>query len=352
MVLSTYKATTSSDDAVAISSQIDLINPKDLLAEALSPVRPQMTELESRIKSYLPLNSSSAEAVVKHVFQSGGKRIRPALYFFCADLMNYRGEYLYPIAAVCEYVHTASLLHDDVVDNSTLRRNKPTASSIWGDQASVLVGDLIYSRASELMAQTGSLQIVETFARAIRLMSEGELLQLENTFRFDASEADYFKVLRMKTAALISAACQSPAFLAEGDASPSAISLGTFGESLGLAFQLIDDALDYLGDGDVFGKPTQSDLLEGKLTMPVILLRERATNAERRELETILSGRVTPTEVSRVSEMIAHYQTGESTVEMAGRYTDDAINALSVFNESEARVRLETIAKRLVWRFS
>ena len=134
----------------------------------------------------MPTQTDSAKRVLNHVLGTGGKRIRPALYFMSCRLLGYRGDHYFPIGAVTELVHTASLLHDDVVDNSTVRRNKPTANSVYGDETSVLVGDLIYSTASEIMAATGNMEIVKTFARAIRLMSDGELLQLENVFNPNA----------------------------------------------------------------------------------------------------------------------------------------------------------------------
>lgn len=325
---------------------------QQLLACALEPVAPDLEALQECIISYIPAQTETTAGVLHHIFSSGGKRIRPALYFFCCRMLGYRGDHLFPIAAVCEYIHTASLLHDDVVDNSSLRRNKPTANTIWGDQASVLVGDLIYSRASEMMAATGSLDIVTTFARAIRLMSEGELIQLEEVFSLPISVDRYFQILDKKTAVLIGASCKAAGILAKAD-STQLNALETFGSSLGIAFQLVDDALDYLGSRELFGKPTLSDLREGKVTLPVILLRELASKQEITVLERILSkSEIESRDVEMVAGMVEEYNTANLTIDRAARYTDRAISALEKFPSSSERDDLENIAKCLVWRFN
>jgi octaprenyl-diphosphate synthase len=325
---------------------------KRMLAESLEPVEARLRILDGHLPHYIPTESQTSKDVLAHVFQSGGKRIRPALYFFCCDLLDYKAEHLYPIAAVCEYVHTASLLHDDVVDSSTLRRNKPTANSIWGDQASVLVGDLIYSRASEMMAATGSLDIVKSFARAIRIMSEGELLQLEAAFNPDASEETYMKVVYCKTAALIATSCKAAAILA-GIGNAAEDKLYQFGKNLGLAFQLIDDALDYIGNREFFGKPTLSDLKEGKVSLPVILLAKLANDDDRATLRAIINKKqILDEDVAVVAKLVETYDTAELTIERANAFTDQAISCLDGFPDSVYKDRLISVAKRLVGRFN
>jgi len=326
---------------------------RSLVSDAVKPVSKELECLEPKLMEYSHCPEGTSRDILEHVFYAGGKRIRPALYFFCARLCHYQGDHLYPVAAVCEYVHTASLLHDDVVDNSSLRRNKPTSNSIWGDQASVLVGDLIYSRASELMALTGSLEIVETFASAIRLMSAGELLQLEQNFTItDASEQAYFRILTAKTAKLISASCKAPAILA-GASRETVDALDTFGSSLGLAFQLVDDALDYLGEDGVVGKSTLADFREGKMTYPVLLLNSLATDNELEEMAAAMNQRPISEEgVRLVAGLVEKYQTAEKTIELAHKYTDDAVCALGIFPESPAKDSLERIAYSLVGRIN
>jgi octaprenyl-diphosphate synthase len=325
---------------------------KALIDDALAPVSDDLRTLNDRIVDFIPTETDSARRVLTHVFDGGGKRIRPALYFLCCRLLGYRGDHYYSIGAVAELVHTASLLHDDVVDDSTLRRNKPTANSIYGDETSVLVGDLIYSTASEMMAATGNMEIVKTFARAIRLMSDGELMQLENVFSARVAESTYLRILECKTAVLIGAACKSAALLA-GSPADAIQRLECFGHSVGMAFQLIDDALDYTGAAEVVGKATLSDLPEGKVTMPVILLKERATPVELRRLDAILGSELIDASlVGEVARLVDKYDTAEATVERAHRYTHEAMTALHSFPASAQRDDLENLANKLLFRFN
>jgi octaprenyl-diphosphate synthase len=322
------------------------------LERALAPVQDDIHQLNSNLSGYLPSESRTSKAIVDHVFASGGKRIRPALYFFVSRMLGYRGPHLYPIAAVAEFVHAASLLHDDVIDNSTLRRNKPTANSIWGDQAAVLTGDLIYARASEMMAETGSLEIVSEFARAIRLMSEGELIQLENVFNANVPVSVYLKILDCKTAVLIAAACRSAGVLGGADLKQRD-ALSKFGQRVGVAFQLIDDALDYLNSREKSGKPTLADLREGKVTMPVIMLRDLISSEERRRFEVALATEVVPgDEIEWIASLVERHGTAVKTIEMATRWTLEAVDCLSVFSDSVARRDLEALAMKLVRRFN
>jgi octaprenyl-diphosphate synthase len=339
-------ALTTPTSLAAAPSQI----AKALLDDALAPVAADLLELNAKLSGYLPSESKSARAVIDHVFGSGGKRIRPALYFMCCRLFDYRGPHRLPIAAVAEFVHTASLLHDDVVDNSTLRRNKPTANTIWGDETSVLVGDLIYSTASELMAATGVMEIVRTFARAIRMMSDGELLQLENLYNPRMPVEAYLRILECKTAALIEAACKSAGLLA-GASETHIEALARFGGCVGLAFQLIDDALDYTGSAEIVGKSTLSDLVEGKVTMPVILLRGKVTDAEDALLRRIIAvdGGAEGVGIDRagvqvVAELVDRYDTVMATIETAHGYTHQAMQCLARLPASPQRDDLETLA--------
>ncbi len=324
----------------------------DLVGEALRPVADEIRQLNVLLPCYLPTETPTSNAIARHVFASGGKRIRPALYFFASRLTGNQGPHLYPIAAVCEYVHTASLLHDDVVDNSTLRRNKPTPNAIWGDEAAVLVGDLIYARASEMMAETGSLEIVKGFANAIRRMSEGELLQLEHIFDADAPVENYLRIVECKTAVLVSMACRAAGILANAS-SEQCQALATFGHAVGMAFQLVDDALDFLTSSENFGKPTMTDLKDGKVTLPVLLLREHLGETDALRLRQIFKdGVLTSDEREWVHTLVEQFGTAVATLSRAGDYTQRAKDALAVFPAGAARTDLETLADRLVWRDS
>jgi octaprenyl-diphosphate synthase len=326
------------------------LNPHTRLADALKPVADNLEELNSRIAPLTGAQTSTAKDVVNHVLAAGGKRVRPALYFLAARLVNYSGEHLYNMAAVCEFVHTASLLHDDVIDNSTLRRNKPTSNAIWGDECSVLTGDLIYARASEMMAATGSLEIVSMFAKSIRLMSEGELLQLEHLYNPNMTDVDIFTIIEHKTATLLASACRAAAVL--GNRSESECSaLEKFGSSVGYAFQLLDDSLDFAGTPEIFGKKTLSDLPEGKVTLPVVLLRSQASSDEWSKVEKIIRKiEISAKDMQYVQSLVDQYDTAGQTLELASQYTVNAIDALQVFPPSKPREELEMLANSLLLR--
>ena len=321
-----------------------------LLETAFAPVSHDLDELSHRLPSYLPVHSASARLISEHLFGAGGKRIRPALLMMCARLFEKPSEHYFPMAAVCEFVHTASLLHDDVVDNSTLRRNRPTANSVWGDESAVLVGDLIYARASELMADTGKLAIVRSFAEAIRLMSEGELLQLENIFDAALSEDRYLDVVFKKTAVLIAAACQASAILA--DAPQTQIeALAVYGTSVGMTFQIVDDCLDYVNASDKLGKPVLADLSQGKVTLPLIHLLRDASESEKEFLgELFKKTSHTPEENQRVQDLMMKHGSVDSALKLAQSYSTKAQGALGIFPVSQARQDLEAIVGYLMLR--
>ena len=336
------------------SSSLEVNSNKEdslLLSQALLPVLEDLQQLKPLLKNYLSAKTESSRKILQHVFASEGKLVRPAMFFLVSRMLSYRGKHLMPIAAVCEYVHTASLLHDDVVDSSKLRRNKPTSNSIWGDESAVLVGDLIYSTASELMANTGYLELVKIFAASIKKMSEGELLQLEHIFSLDISKETYFTVLGGKTAVLMGAACRAAGILAEAPESQKN-ALENFGYSLGIAFQLIDDALDYRSKQTVFGKEIYADLSEGKVTLPLILLQEQAKPNEIEALQQIFAkDHIGNSDVQYVATLVKKYNTSEQVLDIARSYTQKALGLLTeFFPPSDERSHLENLAKSLVYR--
>ncbi len=241
-------------------------------------IEDDIKELENKFVDYLRTPNKPTNQILEHIFSSPGKRIRPALFLLCSQIVNYNGEFKFPIAAVCEYIHTASLLHDDVIDNSSLRRNKPTVNSVWGDETAVLAGDLIYSTACRLMVKTRNLELIDCFAECIRFMSESELFQLELLWKTNVTCEQYEKVIHGKTAYLFEASCKTPAFLqmdqvdecSKNTLLKISFLLTEFGKNLGFAFQIADDCLDYDGKEFEVGKPVANDLLEGKITLPLI----------------------------------------------------------------------------------
>jgi octaprenyl-diphosphate synthase len=218
--------------------------------------------------------------LASHLIAAGGKRIRPLLTLGAAKLCGYRGDKHVLLATCVEFIHTATLLHDDVVDESERRRGNTTANVLWGNQASVLVGDFLFSRAFQLMVETGSLEVLRILANASAVIAEGEVLQLMTANDMNSTEADYLKVIESKTAALFAAACRVGGVIAERPAE-DVQALDDYGRYLGIAFQLVDDALDYASDGAILGKNTGDDFREGKVTLPVTLAFSRGSEAER-----------------------------------------------------------------------
>ncbi|MBV8978708.1 MAG: polyprenyl synthetase family protein [Alphaproteobacteria bacterium] len=219
--------------------------------------------------------------LARHLIDSGGKRLRPLLTLASALLGGYRGSGHVRLAAAVEFIHTATLLHDDVVDESSLRRGKVSANIVWGNKPSVLVGDFLFSRAFQLMVETGNLRVLDILSNASAVIAEGEVLQLKSAHNLSVSEDDYLKVISAKTAALFAAAAEAGAVIAEQTPARIAAMRG-FGYNLGIAFQLVDDALDYSGRQALMGKSVGDDFREAKVTLPVILAHARSDEAARK----------------------------------------------------------------------
>jgi octaprenyl-diphosphate synthase len=223
----------------------------------------------------------------EHVISSGGKRMRPALVILAAELCGYSGPRSVQLGAALELVHSATLLHDDVVDLSNLRRGRASANAIWGNRRAILAGDFFYARACTMIVEDGDLGVLKIFADTIRLMAEGELLQLERSFDSDIGEAHYYKVIERKSAKLLSAACEIGSLIARVTQGEQR-RVAEFGNELGLAFQLRDDALDYEAPEADLGKPRFADLREGKVTFPLLITLKRSTSAERDAIGSVL----------------------------------------------------------------
>ncbi len=239
--------------------------------------------IAQRLDSGVPLVGS----VSQYIISAGGKRLRPALLLLCCGALGYQGEQRYNLAAVVEFIHTATLLHDDVVDDSALRRGHATANAKFGNPASVLVGDFLYSRAFQMMVEAQSMRIMQVLADATNVIAEGEVLQLMNMHNAALDEAGYLQVIRSKTAKLFEAGARVGAILS-GANSIQEEACAEFGQALGTAFQVIDDVLDYTGDAAVMGKNLGDDLREGKTTLPLIAAMQRGTTAERLAIQTAI----------------------------------------------------------------
>ena len=239
------------------------------LTETLSPVSDDLQRVDEVIRRRLESDVALIRQIAEYIVRAGGKRLRPALLLLSAGASGYRGEARFELAAVIEFIHTATLLHDDVVDESPMRRGRRTANAVFGNAASVLVGDFLYSRAFQMMVAAGDMPIMRVLADATNTIAEGEVLQLMNCRDPEVGEARYLDVVRRKTAKLFEAAARLGGMLG-GVPSPVERGLADYGMHLGTAFQLIDDVLDYSGDAETIGKSLGDDLAEGKPTLPLI----------------------------------------------------------------------------------
>ena len=279
-----------------------------------------------------------------HLVAGGGKRLRPMLTLGCAALLEYGGARHHKLAAAVEFIHTATLLHDDVVDASGLRRGKATANRLWGNPASVLVGDFLFSRSFELMVEDGSLKVLKILSSAAAIIAEGEVAQLTAQRNVETSEDRYLEIITAKTAALFAAACQIAAIVAERDASVEA-ALAAYGRNLGIAFQLVDDAIDYVSDADTMGKDAGDDFRDGKITLPVILAYARGDEVERVFWRDAMSGRAAgDSELVQALTLLSANRAVEDTLARARLYGARAIDAIAGFPGGLAKTALiETV---------
>ncbi len=289
-------------------------------------------------------------ALADHIIVAGGKRLRPLLTVAAARLTGSRDDAGLKLAAAVEFIHTATLLHDDVVDGSGLRRGKVAAHLIWGAPSSVLVGDFLFARAFELMVETGSMKAMEILARAARIIAEGEVLQLSRAHDVNLSQETYLEIISAKTAELFAAAAEAGAVSAGGSAAQSA-ALRAYGLNLGLAFQLSDDALDYGGTTETLGKNAGDDFREGKATLPLLFAIAR-TGAREREFWERVIGRQEQVEgdFRRARDLIVSVGALEAALDMAAGYADAAKRALDIFPASPLRDGLEALADFAVSR--
>ena len=278
--------------------------------------------IRHRLQSEVPLVSQVSEYLVA----AGGKRLRPALLLLMCGALGFNGSHRLNLAAVVEFIHTATLLHDDVVDDSTLRRGRATANAAFGNPASVLVGDFLYSRAFQMMVEVGDMRVMQTLSEATNVIAEGEVLQLMNMHDASLSEDSYLRVIRSKTAKLFEASARLAALLAQ---SPPALenACAEYGQALGTAFQVIDDLLDYNGDAVLMGKNLGDDLREGKATLPLIIAMQRAAPAER----AIIAGAIqtgSTTEMPQIMAIVKATGALRATEEAAASEARRALGAL------------------------
>ena len=275
-----------------------------------------------------------------HLIAGGGKRMRPMLTLASAALVGYSGTRHHKLAAAVEFIHTATLLHDDVVDGSGLRRGRRTANLIWGNPASVLVGDFLFSRAFELMVEDGSLKVLNILSRASAVIAEGEVEQLTAQRRLDTGEDQYLSIIGAKTAALFAAACRiSPVVAEVGE--EAEVALDSYGRNLGIAFQLTDDVIDYASDAETMGKGVGDDFRDGKMTLPLILAYARGSAEDRRFLEHAIAGdEPSDSDLARATALMRSTDALSDTLERARIYARRAMDALAPFPAGRAKSAL------------
>jgi len=289
-----------------------------------------------RMRSEIPLIPQLAG----HLISGGGKRMRPMLTLASAQLLGYQGTSHHVLAAAVEFIHTATLLHDDVVDGSDLRRGRRTANIIWGNPASVLVGDFLFSRSFQLMVDAGSLKVLNILSGASAVIAEGEVNQLTAVRQVGLAEERYLSIIDAKTAALFAAACRIAAVVAERPEAEE-LALEAYGRNLGIAFQLIDDAIDYVSDAGTMGKDAGDDFREGKMTLPVILAYARANDEERAFWKDAVEGRRTSDEdFAQAIALVRKSRAVDDTMARARHYGGLAIEAIRGFADGPAKAAM------------
>ena len=309
-----------------------------------------MQAMDAVIARRLSSEVQLVSQVSQYIVAAGGKRLRPALLLLMCGALEYRGDQRFNLAAVVEFIHTATLLHDDVVDESTLRRGRATANAAFGNPASVLVGDFLYSRAFQMMVDAGNMRIMQTLAEATNVIAEGEVLQLMNMHDANLSEEDYLRVIRSKTAKLFEASARLAALLAQASAEVEQ-ACADYGQALGTAFQVIDDVLDYDGDASEMGKNLGDDLREGKATLPLIIAMQRGNPAEQQLIRQAIEAGQT----EQLPDIIAIVrQTGalQATREAAAVEAERAVRALGVLGRNPYSEALLQLASQLLQRRS
>ena len=318
----------------------DARDPRASLALLLALVEEDMGHVNHIILDRARSNVELIPDLARHLIESGGKRLRPMLTIAASKLCGYRGDGHVRLAASVEFMHTATLLHDDVVDESDLRRGKTAARLLWGNEASVLVGDFLLGQAFKMMVDVGSLGCLRILSDAAAVIAEGEVMQLITAKNTETTEDDYLAVIDAKTAALFAAAAEVGAVIANRPKSEAA-GLRSYGRNLGLAFQLVDDALDYHGEQSMLGKSVGDDFREGKITLPVVLCYRRGNSQERAFWQrTLQDGDVGENDLAEAMGLMQKHNALSDTMERARHYGAIARDALAIFPDGTPKAAL------------
>lgn len=331
------------------------LSPETAMPDSLSPLEQiislsaaDMALVDTCIQDSLQTDVVLINQIANYIVSSGGKRLRPMLLILCSHACGYREQDHIPLAAIIEFIHTATLLHDDVVDESDLRRGQQSAHAVWGNAASVLVGDFLYSRSFQMMVGLDSMRIMEVLADTTNTIAEGEVQQLLNMGDPEVDERRYMQVIENKTAKLFEAACRLAAIISKQPPEIEA-ALATYGNRLGAAFQIADDVLDYTGEAAKMGKNAGDDLAEGKPTLPLIFARERCSEKERELLDSaIRNGGLQ--DLGPILSIIKKTDSLNSAMAMARAQALDARKAIGILSDSPWRDALEQLADYSVHR--
>jgi len=325
------------------------LNPEPAMPDTPSPLEqivslsaPDMAQVDTCIHDSLKSEVILINQIANYIVSSGGKRLRPMLLTLCAHACGYRGQDHIPLAAIIEFIHTATLLHDDVVDESDLRRGQQSAHAVWGNAASVLVGDFLYSRSFQMMVVLDSMRIMEVLADTTNTIAEGEVQQLLNMGDPEVDQQRYMQVIENKTAKLFEAACRLAAIIS---AQPLEIeeALAMYGNRLGSAFQIADDVLDYTGEADTMGKNAGDDLAEGKPTLPLIFSRERCSEEDRKLLDAAIRNGGAD-DLDSILAIIQETDSLNAAMSVAKARALDARQAIGILPDSPWRAALEQLA--------
>jgi octaprenyl-diphosphate synthase len=320
------------------------VSGKSILRDLEKDVAAINLALSANLQTHVPLIAE----VGRHILLSGGKRIRPLLFILAARMCGFQGNHLSDFSTIFEYLHAATLLHDDVIDTASVRRGVSTANTIWGNQAVILVGDFLLAKALSLAVTTNKLKILKVLSQATTMMAEGEILQLLQAGNLKITEAEYFEVITRKTAILMSAACQIGAILG-GVPEAQEEALTQMGLNLGITFQVVDDILDYVGDERELGKEVCADLREGRITLPLIHALAQATPSDRERLGAMAQN-LTPEQTPELRSLIDKYGSLDHARSVARHYTLQAQDNLSTFSASLEKSYFWAITEELLAR--
>ncbi len=318
--------------------------------EIMSLVKDEMKLVEDALYSNIDTNVTVLNEVIRYLISSGGKRIRPLLTVLSAKAVSSKSTKYIELASIIEYLHNATLLHDDIIDGATHRRNIPSANHKYGNDIAVLTGDYLYSRSYILLTDIEDTKIQKILSKVALTMSEGEVIQLISTAKLDITLDDYLKIIRSKTAVLFSAACEVGAMI--GDVADSETKcFAEFGEKLGIAFQMSDDLLDYIGNETETGKNRGTDLKEGKITIPLLLLLELVDNETKDKISKIvLNENIAINDFDYIRDLITTFSIDKMVSQMIIDNMNDAINALSKIKDSDYKKALISLANLLINR--